>query len=176
MRLNTSTKTCLPNVKAPNFVYGIGIDKTGDAQTDGTVYSTGFETYTLFNTRTNEYFYLKKITPSSDVGQFRGVAVDNTGTTWVVTSTGDGVWWFNKDIWSWGNPKPAPTEIYSPLLNNPGSWGFVPTGSQPTGVAIDSLGKVWVTNMGDSTAVRIDPAAATKKVDFVVLLPVGCRP
>jgi len=35
----------------------------------------------------------------------------------------------------------------------------IDTGIEPTGVAVDAAGKVWATNMGSHTAVRIDPNA-----------------
>jgi len=47
-------------------------------------------------------------------------------------------------------------------------------GDGPTGVAVDSNGKIWFNTLRSHTAERIDPA--TNKVDLVVQLPGGCRP
>jgi hypothetical protein len=51
---------------------------------------------------------------------------------------------------------------------------IIPVGQTPTGVAVDQAGKVWVTNMGSSTASRIDPAV--NKVDLTVDLGANASP
>lgn len=50
----------------------------------------------------------------------------------------------------------------------------IPVGNSPTGASVDAVGKVWVTNLSDNTAMRIDPA--TNKVDLTVSLGAGAGP
>jgi hypothetical protein len=52
-------------------------------------------------------------------------------------------------------------------LNNTGEiLAVIDVGIEPTGVAVDAAGKVWVTNLGSDNAMRIDPA--TEAVDLTV--------
>jgi YVTN family beta-propeller protein len=52
-------------------------------------------------------------------------------------------------------------------LNNNGTLAAtIPVGAQPTGVAVDANGKVWVTNLDSNNVMRIDPA--TNTVDLTV--------
>ncbi|MCU0503409.1 MAG: hypothetical protein MUC51_16935 [Anaerolineae bacterium] len=62
----------------------------------------------------------------------------------------------------------------SRLDNNGVLQATVPVGNQPTGVAVDRAGKVWVTNLGSDNAMRIDPA--TNGVDMTVSLGPGAGP
>ncbi|HEX3128889.1 MAG TPA: CARDB domain-containing protein, partial [Thermoanaerobaculia bacterium] len=50
----------------------------------------------------------------------------------------------------------------------------IPVGNTPTGVAVDTNGKVWATNLGSDNVMRIDPA--TNKVDLTVSLGPGAGP
>ncbi|GEM_PF-3404355 len=60
-------------------------------------------------------------------------------------------------------------------LNQDEGWGpNKDKGWQPTGVAIDARGKVWITNLDSDNAMRIDPA--TNTVDLVVDLGAGAGP
>ncbi|MFM7279023.1 MAG: putative Ig domain-containing protein, partial [Microcystis aeruginosa] len=54
------------------------------------------------------------------------------------------------------------------LDNNGNLLATIPVGGTPTGVAVDSLGKVWVTNLGSDNVMRIDPF--TNTVDLTVYL------
>ncbi|WP_253256817.1 Ig-like domain-containing protein [Microcystis aeruginosa] len=54
------------------------------------------------------------------------------------------------------------------LDNNGNLLATIPVGGKPTGVAVDSLGKVWVTNLGSDNVMRIDPF--TNTVDLTVYL------
>jgi type VI secretion system protein ImpC len=56
---------------------------------------------------------------------------------------------------------------------------LVPVGAYPTGVAVDALGKVWVTNLNSHDAYRIDPNGGLDglgEVDLVVPLGAGAGP
>jgi hypothetical protein len=55
----------------------------------------------------------------------------------------------------------------------------IDTGNQPTGVAVDAAGKVWVTNQGSDNTVRVDPTAGPEglgAVDLTVELGDGAGP
>jgi len=57
-------------------------------------------------------------------------------------------------------------------IKNDGTFvGNITVGSGPTGVAVDSRGKIWVTNMYSQTVMRIDPAAGPIGADGVT--PIG---
>jgi hypothetical protein len=56
---------------------------------------------------------------------------------------------------------------------------IIPTGDEPTGVAVDAAGKVWVTNQFSDNTVRIDPSAGTDglgAIDLTVDLGPGASP
>ncbi len=56
---------------------------------------------------------------------------------------------------------------------------IIDTGDEPTGVAVDASGKVWVTNQFSDNAVRVDPTAGTDglgAVDMTVELGEGASP
>jgi hypothetical protein len=62
----------------------------------------------------------------------------------------------------------------SRLDNNGNFITTIPVGATPTGVAVDSNGKVWVTNYDSHNAMRIDPG--TNLVDLTVGLNAGAYP
>jgi YVTN family beta-propeller protein len=60
-------------------------------------------------------------------------------------------------------------------LDNNGTFiTAIPVGSNPTGVSVDANGKVWVTNLGSDSIMRIDPN--TNAVDLTVPLRAGSAP
>lgn len=64
-------------------------------------------------------------------------------------------------------------------VNNDGTvQSVINVGTTPTGVAVDSNGKVWVTNFGSDDVMRIDPALAggNGAVDLTVELGSGANP
>jgi DNA-binding beta-propeller fold protein YncE len=65
-------------------------------------------------------------------------------------------------------------------LDNDGNiLAVIDVGDQPTGVAVDAAGKVWVTNLGSDSAMRIDPNGGTDGlgvVDLTVDLGEGAGP
>jgi YVTN family beta-propeller protein len=60
------------------------------------------------------------------------------------------------------------------LDNNGVVQATIPVGNHPTGVAVDSNGKVWVTNLNSDNIMRINPA--TNAVDLTVSLGAGSGP
>jgi streptogramin lyase len=62
----------------------------------------------------------------------------------------------------------------SRLNNSGGLVATIPVGLQPTGVAVDGNGKVWVTNLDSHSVMRISPA--TNSVDLTVELGPGAAP
>jgi YVTN family beta-propeller protein len=67
----------------------------------------------------------------------------------------------------------------SRLDNNGNVLKVIGVGSHPTGVAVDSAGKVWVTNLNSSDIMRIDPAGGADglgAVDLTVSLGAGAYP
>ena len=69
--------------------------------------------------------------------QSRGVAVTDDEDVWVASSSEGNVWRFSND------------GVFK---------GKIAVGTMPTGVSVDSAGKVWVVNDGDEYIKRIDPA------------------
>jgi len=62
----------------------------------------------------------------------------------------------------------------SRLDNNGVLVAIIAVGNAPTGLSVDATGKVWVTNLGSNSAMRIDPA--TNLVDLTVDLGAGAGP
>jgi len=60
------------------------------------------------------------------------------------------------------------------LDNNGNLLATIGVGGQPTGVAVDAAGKVWVTNLDSNNTMRINPA--TNAVDLAVNLGGGASP
>jgi len=140
----TSTGACIALGRAS---YGLGID------TNGHIWNSNWTSNTIL-----------KIDPSGapimgpfgtgGAGGDRGVAVtpaDNN--VWVANSGGSDV---------------------SRLDNNGAFITAIAVGSTPTGLSVDAAGKVWVTNLGSNSAMRIDPA--TNLVDLTVDLGAGAGP
>ncbi|MBI4337680.1 MAG: right-handed parallel beta-helix repeat-containing protein [Chloroflexi bacterium] len=90
--------------------------------------------------------------PSGGSGS-RGVAVTPDDNIWVANSHSNTV---------------------TRLNNNGDLVAIIPVGAQPTGVAVDAAGKVWVTNYDSWNAMRIDPA--TNAVDLTVPLGQSAYP
>ncbi len=65
-------------------------------------------------------------------------------------------------------------------LDNAGNFiKLIPVGSMPTGVAVDRMGKVWVTNYNSNNAMRINPTGGGDglgAVDLTVNLGAGAAP
>jgi len=107
-----------------------------------------------------------------------GLAIDNQGNVWN-SSYGEGVirkfapdgsliGTYNQgNYWAQGCVADSNGDIWVAHslngssvghLKNDGTYvGTVPVGSGPTGVAVDSKGKIWVTNYSSGTVSRIDP-------------------
>lgn len=90
-------------------------------------------------------------------GNDRGVAVTPVDNhVWVANSGGSSV---------------------SRLDNSGNVLQVIPVGLNPTGVSVDSNGKVWVTNLGSDNAMRINPnVAGLAVVDLTVSLGAGAGP
>jgi len=86
-----------------------------------------------------------------------------TISTGLAVSPDDNVWIANRG-----------THTVTRLSNEGDLLASIPVGNTPTGVAVDALGKIWVTNLGSDNAMRIDPA--TNKVDLTVPLGPGAGP
>jgi len=127
------------------YSYGLGIDGAGNVWN---------------STWSNNSVH--KISPAGAIlgtfalpaGCHRGVAVTPADqNVWVANSCGNSV---NR-------------------LTNAGALAVtIPVGSEPTGVAVDAGGNVWVTNLGSDNAMRIDPS--TNSVDLTVDLGAGAAP
>lgn len=103
--------------------------------------------------------WIRKYSPSGElVGTYRhgnyraqGCVVDQNGHVWVAHSL------YYKTV---GHLKPDGSFV-----------GNIQVGSGPTGVAVDSAGKIWATNFYGRTVARIDPTLGPKGPDGVT--PVG---
>jgi len=126
--------------------YGLGID------TNGNIWHTnfGFDTVMKIASDGSLSGTFSTFGASGD----RGVAItpaDNN--VWVANSGGNDI---------------------SRLDNNGAFLTTITVGNNPTGVAVDGKGKVWVTNLGSDSAMRIDPL--TNTVDLTVNLGAGAGP
>lgn len=128
--------------------YGLGIDNNGKLWVSNWTNNT-----------------VQRIDPATNTieGTFgaysgmRGVAVTPDNDIWVAASYSNGVM----------------------RMNNDGTiQTFIPTGDHPTGVAVDSNGKVWVTNYNASTVTRVDPAlnGGNGAVDLTIDLGPSANP
>lgn len=141
----TATGTCIS--LSGYTSYGLGID------TNGYIWHSNFGYNTVL-----------KISPDGTTisGPFiTGGAAGDRGVT--ITPADNNVWIAN----SYGSD-------VSRLDNNGLLQAVIPVGGTPTGLSVDAAGKVWVTNYGSSTVMRIDPA--TNAVDLTVDLGAGANP
>ncbi len=131
--------------------YGLGIDSGGN------IWHSQYTNNTI--TKYAPDGTLLFTVPTGGANYDRGVAVtladDNV---WVANSGGSDV---------------------SRLDNNGNVLKVIPVGSAPTGVSVDSNGKVWVTNLNSHDTMRIDPAGGVDglgAVDLTVSLGAGAGP
>jgi streptogramin lyase len=147
LRWNTNTSTGTCIV-VPQ-AYGLGVD------TNGNVWSA-----TWCDSR------IAKLNPAGVMfpgfpkvhgsGCSRGVVVTpNNNHVWIASSQNNRVIHLDND----GN-----------LIKN------IPVGSEPTGVTLDTNGKIWVTNYSSWNVMRIDPNIADGTVDLTVALPTNAYP
>lgn len=148
VRYDPATSTTTNIDNGGYFTYGLGIDNNGKIWVSNWTYNT-----------------VQRINPTTGAveGTFnaysgmRGVAVTADNDIWVAASYSNGVM----------------------RMNNDGTiQAFIPTGAHPTGVAVDSNGKVWVTNYDGNSVVRIDPTlnGGNGAVDLTVDLGSGANP
>lgn len=124
--------------------YGLGIDSQGNIW--------------------NSNWTSSKITKLNSAGQILGAySTGGTNARGVVVTTDDNVWIANSG-----------TNTLTRLSNSGAVIATIPVGSQPTGVAIDAAGKIWVMNYDSSNAMRVDPA--TNQVDLTVPLGANALP
>lgn len=125
--------------------YGLAVD------TDGNIWNTHLGTT------------VTKLTPAGGIIFTTNYGGESGGRGVAVTPADNNVWIAN----SFGSTVTR--------LNSAGVvQATVAVGSTPTGVAVDSNGKVWVTNFGSNTVSRIDPT--TNLVDLTVDLGPGATP
>jgi hypothetical protein len=135
------------------YTYGLGVDNNGKIWVSnwafGTVQKVNGTTGAIEGT----------FAAGAGWSNLRGVAVTpNDNDVWVASSSHGGVVRFNND-----------GTVQSRILTRPG---------EATGVAVDSNGKVWVTNYSNSSVSRIDPAAngGNGAVDLTIELGGGANP
>jgi hypothetical protein len=138
LRLNPSTDTW-DTLYMGHFVYGLGLDYPPPGQ-PGHLFVSGWEHSSL--SRVNLSTGAKEWTKWGP-WEARGLACTRDNDVWVACTYYDRVYRFDNN----GNYK---TDIYVAL----GSYG------DPTGVAVDAAGKVWVCNL-DGYIHRINPATNT---------------
>lgn len=160
MRYNISNNQCLPYIQMPvgDRIYGLGIDRS---QTPNVIYTDGHSNNYLWKVTgyTPSTTVVASVTQGLPGMTKRGVAVGPNGDIWVAST--DGCQGSSCHISRVNKNTGAVTSILS-------------YGDGPTGVAVDSNGKVWFNTLRSHTAERIDPA--TNIIDLVVQLPAGCEP
>ncbi|MBM3880654.1 MAG: hypothetical protein FJ387_13210 [Verrucomicrobia bacterium] len=118
----------LATVPLGHFSYGINADRQGH------IFVSGWQDTRL--SRVNALTAAKEWTVTG-IHESRGIAITDDGDVWVANSApGTVARWSNDGVLK----------------------AIVPAGSQPTGVAVDHAGKVWVLGLGDEFIRRIDPA------------------
>ena len=128
------TLNTFSKVEVGHIVYGLGLDRHQH------LFVSGWTDQKL--SRLNVLTSQKEWTTNAPTGT-RGVVVTDEGDVWTADSTPGTVTRYSND----GSLKAA-----------------VLVGSEPTGVSVDSAGKVWVVNNGDEYIKRIDPV--TDAVDL----------
>lgn len=141
--LRYDTNTSLGSTIITNMLsYGMGIDNNG---------------YIWNSQWTNNAIY--KISPAGViVSGFPKSTGGNGSRGVVITPVDNNVWVAN----SYSN-------TVTRLDNNGNLLKSIPVGGHPTGVAVDSNGKVWVTNLDSSNAMRINPASGVDGLGAVDL-------
>ena len=125
--------------------YGLGIDS------NGYIWNTSAYSNQIY-----------KIDPSGNiVGVFATGGGISTGVT--VTTKDNNVWIANRS-----------SNSVTRLDNNGNLLASIAVGGNPTGLSVDSNGKVWVTNYDSDNVMRIDPA--TNQVDLTVYLGSNADP
>jgi DNA-binding beta-propeller fold protein YncE len=129
----------------PGVSYGLGIDMRGN----------------IWHTHRED----NKISKISSTGTIlRTIETGGAGPNGVaVTHEDNNVWVANRN-----------SNNVTRLDNNAILIKTISVGSEPTGVAVDPAGKVWVTNLGSNSAMRINPA--TNQVDLTVDFGTGAGP
>jgi len=123
----------ISRINLDNQVYGLGLDYLGHLFVAG----WGSSTLTRINTTAMTVDWVRWY---SELYNARGVVCTSDNDVWVAVSGRNIVARFDND----GNLKAT-----------------IPVGNQPSGVAVDSLGKVWACDLSDDYISRIDPATNT---------------
>lgn len=131
------------------YTYGLGVDGNGKIWVSNWTYNTV--------QRVNPTTGAVEGTFAAGWGGLRGVAVTTDNDVWVASSNNGGVVRYNND----GTVQSR-----------------ISTGATATGVAVDSNGKVWVTNYDSNTVSRIDPTlnGGNGAVDLTINLGAGANP
>ncbi|MDJ0973202.1 MAG: hypothetical protein QNJ98_01915 [Planctomycetota bacterium] len=130
--------------------YGLGID------TNGYIWNSMFTYNTIMKIAPDGTIVPGFPKSTGGASGDRGVAITPSDNhVWVANSSGSDV---------------------SRLDNDGNILKVISVGSAPTGVAVDSNGKVWVTNLNSDNVMRIDPTAGTDGLGEVDLtVPLGDR-
>jgi len=140
--------TCISNIQN----YGVGIDPdTCHIWTTSAYYDNNLREVDQAGNLLNVYNHFGA---SSPVDLTRGVVVSN-GSVWVAHGNSNTI----------GRVTTAGVHL-----------GNIPVGALPTGVAADTNGKIWSTNLGSNNASRIDPSTIPGSVDLTVDLGFGASP
>ena len=134
LRLDPSTDPpTTSTIYMGHTVYGVGLDYNNN------LFTSGWTTRRLskVDTVAAEKIWTKS---KSELDRARGVASTGDNDIWVASTGNNSVYRYDND----GNLK---VRIF--------------TGSAPTGVAVDDVGKVWACGVGDDYLYRIDPATNT---------------
>jgi len=137
------------NINMGRNTYGLGIDNEGDIWVANWDYGT-----------------VQQVSPAGAI----------LGTYWTGgtnNNRGVAVTPADNDVWVAGSGTGNVAR-----LNSDGTvQGVIPVGNTPTGVAVDNNGKVWVTNYGSDTVMRIDPTiGAAGAVDLTIELGSNADP
>ena len=119
------------------WCYGMGISTTGF------IYFSGWQNARLNRLDPSDNSIIQVYTGSYGNGG-RGVCVGADGDVWMVHSNNNRATRHDPNTLAWK--------------------ASVPIGGTPTGIALDSAGKIWVTNYDSHSIMRIDPA--TNSVDL----------